>query len=170
MPQRALLGALPLLFIACGNGPSPEDVKLGESLDRIEARLQQLDDRLTALERARLSALPTANGRTREPDKPVSRIKVSVTPSQIFVNGEAVASIALRAQLEELAATSPGASVMVHADASVEHHLVVDAMDTIKKAGFTRIAIATPSGDEPARPDASSALPRRSTAETGETS
>ncbi len=74
-------------------------------------------------------------------------LKKSVTGRSPREPGSSAAQTALRLQLEELAADSPDASVVVQADASVEHGRVVDTMDTIKQAGFTRIAIATRSDE-----------------------
>lgn len=144
---RACTGVLPLLLLGCG-ADAHDPSKLEDQLSRIEARLDRIDERLQSQERMAVVAeavnieLPKADSNPM-----LSRIIVSISPTQFFVNNEAVASVALRAQLEELAATSPDASVVVQADAAVEYERVVEAMDTIKKAGFARIAIAKRTGD-----------------------
>ncbi len=146
--RHARIAVMFSVVLGCGSD-APESSKLEGQLDRIEARLDRIDDRLRSLQGTDASDatfrvnLPKAAAAT--PALP--RIAVNVTASQLFINGDAVASVALRAQLEELVATSPDASVVIQADASVEHGRVVEIMDTIKEAGFTRIAIATRSDD-----------------------
>ena len=145
---RARIGVISLVLLGCSSD-APEPSKLEDQLGRIEARLDRIDERLRSLERTAVVAktlkvnLPEAAAATPT----LARIAVTVTSSQLFINGEAVASVALRAQLEEIAATSPDASVVIQADASVGHGRVVETMDTIKEAGFTHIAIAKRSDD-----------------------
>ena len=140
---RARIGVVSLVLLGCGSD-APAPSKIEDQLGRIEARLDRIDERLRSLERTAVVAktltvnLPKADAATPT----LSRIAVTITSSQLFLNGEAVASIALRAQLEEIAATSPDASVVIQADESIEHGRVVEVMDTIKEAGFARIAIA----------------------------
>lgn len=130
------------------NADAHDPSKLEDQLSRIEARLDRIDERLQSQERSAVVAEAVTIELPKADSNPaLSRITVSISPTQFFVNGEAVASVALRAQLEELAATSPDASVVVQADAAVEYERVVEAMDTIKKAGFARIAIAKRTGD-----------------------
>lgn len=144
---RASIGLLSWVLVGCG-AEAPESSHLEDQLSRIEARLDRIDERLQSLERRprAAQALPVdLHAVSREPA--LSRIEVAVTEGNLAVNGEPVASIALRTRMEELAGTSPGASVIVQADAAVEHGQVVTVMDTIKKAGFTRIAVAVQSTD-----------------------
>lgn len=147
MAARVSIGVFAVVLLGC-NAEAHDPSKVEDQLSRIEARLDRIDERLQSQERMAVVAkaltveLPEADANPK-----LSRIVVSISPTQFFVNDEAVASVALRAQLEELAATSPDASVVVQADASVDYGRVVEAMDTIKKAGFARIAIAKQLGD-----------------------
>ena len=144
MVSRAHTCVLALALFGCNaDTPQPPGDQL-DQLDRIEARLERIDERLRAFEHT----VVTANAVEIQLPEPaaapaLSRIAVSVTPSQVFINDGAVATVALRAELEKFAAGSPHASIVIQADQSVEHGRVVEVMDTIKKAGFTRIAIAT---------------------------
>lgn len=145
MVARASIGLLSWVLVGCG-AEAPESSHLEDQLGRIEARLDRIDERLQSLERAQAPArsLPVELRPARQ--KPaLSRIEVDVTANELAVNTEPVATIAFRARLEELAATSPDASVVVRADQAVDHGRVVTIMDTIKKAGFARIAIAVES-------------------------
>lgn len=140
--MRARIGVISLLLLGC-SADTQDTSKLEDQLSRIEARLERMDERLQSYEHTEVVAntvpidLPVADA-----SPALHRIAVSISPTQLSINGETVANVALRARLEELAAKSSDASVVIQADRSVDHGHVVFVMDTIKKAGFSRIAIA----------------------------
>ena len=143
----ARIGIISLVLLGC-NADAQDSSKIEDQLSRIEARLDRIDERLQPQARSGVVADAVAIELPKPDSSPtLSRITVSISPTQLFVNDEAVASVALLAELEALAATSPDASVVIKADTSVGHGRVVDAMDTIRKAGFSRIAFATRSDD-----------------------
>jgi len=142
-----LLPLVALTLLGCGCDETPaRDGATEARLEKAEARISELESRLAALETmATVDAPPIELPRV---DKPVStRIVIALGEDQTLVDGEAVASVALRAHLEALAAKQPDASVMLRADDDVDYARVVSVMDTIKKAGFDRIAVATPADD-----------------------
>ncbi|MBA2667711.1 MAG: biopolymer transporter ExbD [Trueperaceae bacterium] len=61
---------------------------------------------------------------------------------QIFVGGAAVGLDTLPALLADLIEASGQSAVVLRADGTVPHSLVVRVMDLIKQSGATRIAIA----------------------------
>lgn len=143
----ARIGVISLVLLGC-DAEAQDSSKIEDQLSRIEARLDRIDERLQSQERTAAVASAVAIELPETGSKPtLSRIEVTISPTQVFLNGEAVAIIALRAQLEALAATSPNAGVIVHAEEAVEHRRVVETLDTIKRAGFARFAIASPSDD-----------------------
>lgn len=153
MRELVLLRTVAVFLIAmaqagCGD-EAPESPRPTADLDRsaLEGRLARAEDNIAALER-RLVALERPSSTTAiEVALPGqtsrrARIEVSVHASQIFVDDEAVAEVALRAHLEALLAKHPDASVIVQAGPRVDHQRVVETMETIKEAGFGRIAMA----------------------------
>ena len=81
------------------------------------------------------------------PRRPVSRVSIELDQDGITVNGDAVATVALRAELEAIAARSPDATVTIQAADDVPHARVVETMDEVKKAGLNKIAMANFSDD-----------------------
>ena len=65
----------------------------------------------------------------------------------MFINGESISAGALPTKLDALARTSHDTSVVVRADFPVKHDRVSKTLSAIKKAGFTRIALAVGSDD-----------------------
>lgn len=152
--MRFLLVAGLLLTSGCDEPPTPTRPQGDDPrVDALEARLEQTEARVGALEKQLqefeipLSA-PELSVVLPTPEQPSSgRVSITVKPAQTFVDGEAVAQVALRAHLEAVLAKNPEASVVIQADATVDHQRVVETMKVIKDAGFERIAIATRSDD-----------------------
>lgn len=71
---------------------------------------------------------------------------------EVRLDGEPVALETLRAALAEAAATGGGPQVLLRADRSVPHGLVVAVMDAARSAGLTRLAIVTRPGEPPPPP------------------
>ena len=63
--------------------------------------------------------------------------------NEIVVNDTPVSSDELFTALTREATKSPGSLIIIHADQDVVHGIVVMVMDTAKRAGFTKLAIAT---------------------------
>ena len=73
---------------------------------------------------------------------------------EVRLDGAPVALVALREALAEAAAKGGGPQVLLRADRSVPHGLVVAVMDAARAAGLTRLAIVTQLG-EPSPPSLS---------------
>ena len=77
-------------------------------------------------------------------------LDVAITrKGEVRLDGAPVALANLRAALGEAAATGDRPQVLLRADRSVPHGLVVAVMDAAKSAGLTRIAILTRPGEPP---------------------
>ena len=85
--------------------------------------------------------LPQAQSAQAQPsDLPT----VTVTRDErVFLGGAEVPLADLAVRLQEALAASGQTAVVLRADATVPHGLVVEVMDRIKQAGAQRIAIAT---------------------------
>jgi len=71
-------------------------------------------------------------------------ITVVITPQrEVYLNDKQVKLDALPALLEETAKGNEKAQVLIQADQSVPHGLVVTVMDAARSAGLTRLAIIT---------------------------
>lgn len=144
---RARIGIIPLLFLGCG-ADAQDTSRVEDQLSRIEAQLERMDEHLRSYEQTAIAAetvvidLPTG-GSTPALD----RLVVTISLTELSIDGKIVAHDALLARLEELAASSPNASVIIEADTAVDHGRVVEVMDAIKNAGFSRIAIAVASAE-----------------------
>lgn len=66
---------------------------------------------------------------------------------EVRLDGAPVALATLRPALEEAAAAGRGPQVLLRADRSVPHGLVVAVMDAARSAGLTRVAIMTRPGE-----------------------
>lgn len=85
--------------------------------------------------------LPSAQTAVTEPS---TLPTVTITKSdQIYVGGRAVSQAQLVDALRQLMASSGYTTVVLRADTTVEHGVVVRVMDLIKQAGAKRLAIAT---------------------------
>lgn len=125
-----------VLLSSCEASPEPAAPKTDDGrVEALERRLAQAEARIDVLEKRVVPPAPT---------KPASdRVSITLSPSQTFVDQEAVAQVALRAHLEAVLAESPGASVVIQADPTVDHQRVVETMKVIRESGFARISIAT---------------------------
>jgi len=71
-------------------------------------------------------------------------IVVVITPSkELLYNQEQVSETELAGILEQEHGTRPDVTVIVQADQSVDHGRVIHIMDIIRKAGFSKLAVAT---------------------------
>jgi biopolymer transport protein ExbD len=61
----------------------------------------------------------------------------------VVTEGKAIELGALKERFEKLLQDSPGAQVIIQADAGVSHGRVVEVMETAKAVGIQRLAIAT---------------------------
>ena len=85
--------------------------------------------------------LPTAQTAVSEPS---TLPTVTITKDdQIYVGGKAVSQAQLVDEVRARMAATGYTTVVLRADATVEHGLVVTVMDLIKQAGAKRLAIAT---------------------------
>ena len=77
--------------------------------------------------------------------KSESNITISYSnDGKLALNEDAIASFpALAAQLKKRVAEHPDRLVVIRADKNVTHNIVLELLGTAKKAGATRIAIAT---------------------------
>lgn len=112
---------------------------LERKLDRAEARIAALEDRVATLESNLRVELPPSSPRPKVVGR---RVSIVVTESEVLVENEAVAMVALRAQLEIILASRPDVSVVLRADPNVEHARIADIMTVVKEAGISRIAVA----------------------------
>ena len=82
---------------------------------------------------------------------PTTDITVTISKEgSFFLNTQAIAPDGIKAALDGLAASVPGGmetlhkrEVVINADLSVAHRLVVSAMDQLRDAGFTEFSIST---------------------------
>ncbi len=118
-------------------------------LAEAEGRIRVLEERIEVLQERPSAPAPAAvpPAAVAPPARPVSRITIELDHDGLSVNGEAVAAVALRAELEAIAARSPDATVMIQAADDVPHAQVVETMDEVKKAGLGKIAMANFSDD-----------------------
>lgn len=112
---------------------------LQRKLDRAEARIDALEQRIAALETNLRVELPPSSPRAQVVGR---RVSIEVTESEVLVEGEAVAMVALRAHLEIILASRPDVSVVLRADPNVELPRVTGVMDVVKEAGISRISVA----------------------------
>lgn len=86
--------------------------------------------------------LPKASSQVKNVAQESNTIIVTAE-NKIFINREEVNFGRLRSLLEELKKEQPGDLIIVKADETVAHGIVVQVMDIAKTVGFSRIAIAT---------------------------
>jgi biopolymer transport protein ExbD len=87
--------------------------------------------------------LPKAKSKTKDIAQEVNTVVITAE-NTIFINREQISDVeALRAIFEEIRQEYQGDLIVVKADESVAHGLVVKVMDIAKSSGFSRIAIAT---------------------------
>lgn len=71
-------------------------------------------------------------------------ITIVITPQrQVYLNDEEVTTDTLSASLTEIARGNENTQVLIQADQSVPHGLVVTVMDAARSAGLTQLAIIT---------------------------
>jgi biopolymer transport protein ExbD len=87
--------------------------------------------------------LPKAKSKVRDIAQEINTVIIAAD-STIYINRQEIRSIEeLRSVLMELRKAYQGELIVVKADESVPHGIVVGVMDIAKSSGFTRIAIAT---------------------------
>lgn len=75
-------------------------------------------------------------------------ITIVITPErQVYLNDKEVTTDALPASLTEIARGNEKTQVLIQADQSVPHGLVVTVMDAARSAGLTQLAIITQAKD-----------------------
>jgi len=85
--------------------------------------------------------LPEAESST---DKIQEEVSLSITKEgTIFFNKEPIALENLQSRLSETQQRDPNPSVIINADESVQHGLVIQVMDKIRISGITSMNIAT---------------------------
>jgi biopolymer transport protein ExbD len=91
--------------------------------------------------------LPEAESST---DKIQEEISLSITKEgAIFFNKEPIALESLQSRLADTRQRDPDPSVIINADESVHHGLVIQVMDKVRISGITSMSIATkPSSSE----------------------
>lgn len=134
-----------LLTGACG-GADDDTQQVDPRTSALERRLETAEARIAALE-AELARRPESDA-IPALDLPKAkkivgrRVAIVVTQSEILVDDEAVAMVALRAHLEIILASRPDVSVVLRADQNVEFTRITAIMDVIKKAGISRMSVA----------------------------
>ena len=102
--------------------------------------------------------LPKASAASRDP---VAKITVTVQrDGAVFVDKQPVAPVDLEAVLRAELRGNPKAVLVINADESVRHGTVIAVMDQAKKAGASRMVIAT-------KPVSDAPKPRRRSVEDG---
>ena len=151
MLSRLGLALLAVLALGCQKG---QEAKIVDRLDEINARLITLEGRMARIETlAETVSAPGVPIHLPSAAEPLDARTVSVALSAgaLTVNGKEVDADDLEATFSEISDATPGASVILTADAGVPHARVVATMDAIKRAGLTKIAIAVQK-TEPAAP------------------
>jgi biopolymer transport protein ExbD len=89
--------------------------------------------------------LPEASAEEQALD--VIPIEITIDPSgAYFVNGQSLAknnAKALLQSLQKIVAGDKEKSVIIRADATTPHQAVITAMDTVSRAGVSKLSIAT---------------------------
>jgi biopolymer transport protein TolR len=85
--------------------------------------------------------LPTAAVRSETP-KHVVTLTLDQTAA-MTLDGRAVDSASLAANLQELVATDPGIGVLVQTDRNLPVQSLVDVMEALRGSGVTRTSVAT---------------------------
>jgi len=76
--------------------------------------------------------------------KPEQRVVVTVERDrQVFVDKEALSLMELQPRLHSLRASNPEVAVFLRADRDVPYGIVVQVMDSIKKAGIDKLGMVT---------------------------
>lgn len=74
---------------------------------------------------------------------PLANILIAISSkSEVWINKRAVDIRAVRAAVERLKAENPKGSVVIQADQDAKHGIVIQVMDQIKLAGFSKVAIS----------------------------
>ncbi len=146
MPLRVFFGTLVLLAVGCQKG---EETKIVSGLDEINGRLTSLEDRISRIETLAEATVVAKSGIAVELPSAMAEdgaaaptVQISLSRTEIFINGEGVEPGKLQTRLETLAAENPGASLVLAADAKVPHERVVEIMHVAKRAGLKKIALA----------------------------
>ena len=143
MLKRATLLAC---VVGAGCGKADDDSAPANRTSELERRLEAAEARIAALEaelERRPDAAPVPVLELPKANKVVGRrVAIVVTQSEILVDDEAVAMVALRAHLEIILASRPDVTVVLRADPDVEFPRVTDVMDVVKEAGISRISVA----------------------------
>ena len=85
--------------------------------------------------------LPEAESST---DKIQEEVSLSITKEgTIFFNKEPIALVELEHRLADTRQRDPDPSVIINADESVHHGLVIQVMDKVRISGITSMSIAT---------------------------
>lgn len=91
--------------------------------------------------------LPEAESST---DKVQEEVSLSVTKDgMLFFNKELIALDDLERRLADTRQRDPDPSVIINADESVQHGLVIQVMDKVRISGITNMAIATKPSPQP---------------------
>ncbi len=153
MAKCIALALLALLTLGC---QKDKEAKILDRLDEINARLMTLEGRMTRIETLAetvtvdSAALPIHLPRTSVADAPEApTVHVMLSETGLVVDGKQVDADELEATFSAISDKTPGASVVLSADATVPHRRVVDAMDAIKQAGLNKIAIAVEKAGSP---------------------
>jgi biopolymer transport protein ExbD len=98
--------------------------------------------------------LPEASSGTSS--EQLDRLVLVVTATgEVAIEGEGVVSSAvLRARLESLHQTNPGANIQLRGDVDATHGKVIELLDLVKQTGFSRVnlVIQQPSAAPPTAP------------------
>lgn len=91
--------------------------------------------------------LPEAESST---DKVQEEVSLSVTKDgMLFFNKELIALDDLERRLADTRQRDPDPSVIINADESVQHGLVIQVMDKVRISGISNMAIATKPSPQP---------------------
>ena len=91
--------------------------------------------------------LPEAESST---DKVQEEVSLSVTKDgMLFFNKELIALDDLERRLADTRQRDPDPSVIINADESVQHGLVIQVMDKVRISGISNMAIATKPSSQP---------------------
>lgn len=91
--------------------------------------------------------LPEAESST---DKVQEEVSLSVTKDgMLFFNKELIALDDLERRLADTRQRDPDPSVIINADESVQHGLVIQVMDKVRLSGISNMAIATKPSPQP---------------------
>lgn len=134
-----------LLTAACGGDDEDSQQADARTLE-LERRLEAAEARIATLEaelmrRPDAARLPILEFPTAKKLVP-QRIAIVVTQSEILVDDEAVAMVALRAHLEIILASRPDVSVVLRADPKVGFTRFTEIMNVVKDAGISRMSVA----------------------------